>query len=143
MSETLTQQPANVEATTAKELDVLDQLMKPEIQKSLTDLVENLPKLTEMVTVLTKAYDLAQTVATDKVLIEDMKHGFAEFVKPVQDKAKDIASAAIEANDRAQKDTQTIGLFGLLKLLKDPQMQKMFRFTQAYMDVMSERQNQR
>ncbi|OXM82943.1 DUF1641 domain-containing protein [Paenibacillus rigui] len=143
MSETLTQQPASVEATTAKELDVLDQLMKPEIQKSLTDLVENLPKLTEMVTVLTKAYDLAQTVATDKVLIEDMKNGLGEFVKPIQDKAKGIASAAIEANDRAQKDSSTIGLFGLLKLLKDPQMQKMFRFTQAYLDVMSERQNQR
>lgn len=34
--------------------DVLDQLLKPEVQEALTVLVDNLPKLSEMVTVLTK-----------------------------------------------------------------------------------------
>ncbi|MDA2242358.1 hypothetical protein PDN14_28830, partial [Bacillus cereus group sp. Bc222] len=31
------------------QLDVLDQLLKPEVQESLTTLVEQLPKLTELV----------------------------------------------------------------------------------------------
>ncbi|THF84187.1 DUF1641 domain-containing protein [Cohnella fermenti] len=121
-------------------IDVLDQLMKPEVQESLTVLVENLPKLAEMVTFLTKAYDFAQSVATDKVLINDFAHGIGEVVKPVVDKTKNIAAAAIEAGDRAEADTATVGLFGLLKLLKDPQLQKTLRFTQAFLTVLGEKQ---
>lgn len=142
MSETPAQNSANEtnSAAVRGELDVLDQLMKPEVQKSLTELVEQLPKLAEMVTLMTKAYDVAQSLATDRVLIEDLKGGLGEFVKPIQDKAKGIASAAMEASDRAQSDSTTIGLFGLLKMLKDPQVQKMFRFAQAFLEVMAERQ---
>ncbi|MED4601416.1 DUF1641 domain-containing protein [Paenibacillus validus] len=125
-------------------LDVLDQLMKPEVQQSLTVLVDNLPKLAEMVTLLTKTYDLVQNVATDRVLIDDLKGGMEEFVKPIQEKVKSVAATAIEASDRAQAETATIGLFGLLKMLKDPQVQKMFRFAQAFLEVSAERQqNQR
>ena len=51
-----------------EQLDVLDQLLKPEVQESLNVLVEQLPKLTEMAQVLTKSYDFAQSVATDEVL---------------------------------------------------------------------------
>ncbi len=145
MSETATQQSAREAASEVvrEEADVLDQLMKPEVQKSLTELVENLPKLAEMVTLLTKAYDVAQTAANDRVLIEDLKGGLEEFVKPIKEKAKGIAAAAIEANDRARTETTTIGLFGLLKMLKDPQVQKMLRFAQAFLDELSKSQKQR
>jgi len=127
----------------AKPTDVLDQLIKPEVQESLTILVENLPKLAEMVTVLTKAYDFAQSVATDRVLIDDLKGGLEEFVQPIQEKAKGIAVAAIEAGERAQADTTTIGLFGMLKMLKDPQVQKSLRYAQAFLSVMAEKQQQK
>nr|WP_248930788.1 DUF1641 domain-containing protein [Paenibacillus hamazuiensis] len=119
---------------------IMDQLLKPEVQQSLTELVNNLPKITEMVNTLTQAYDLVKTVANDRVFIDDLKHGFEEFVKPIQDKAKGIAVAAIEANDRAEaENAPTIGVFGLLKMLKDPQMQKTLRFTQAFLDVLAEK----
>ncbi|WP_028559146.1 DUF1641 domain-containing protein [Paenibacillus pinihumi] len=144
MSDTLTQQPVGEASGSARgELDILDQLMKPEVQKSLTELVEHLPKLAEMVTIMTKAYDVAQTVATDKVLINDFAGGISEFVKPITDKAKGIASAAVEAGDRAQTEQSSIGLFGLLRMLKDPQVQKTLRFAQAFLDVQAERQKQR
>jgi uncharacterized protein YjgD (DUF1641 family) len=153
MSETITQQAPTqtVQSETAAasqtidrgQLDVLTPFLKPEVQESLKVLAEHLPKLTEMAILLTKTYDFAQSVATDRVLIEDFKGGIQEFVKPVQEKVKDIASAAIEANDRAQASNETIGLFGLLKMLKDPQIQKVFRFAQAFLDVTSERQKQR
>ncbi|GAB7055806.1 MULTISPECIES: DUF1641 domain-containing protein [Paenibacillus] len=122
--------------------DVLDQLLKPEVQESLTVLVDQLPKLTEMMTLLTKTYDLVQKVATDRVLIQDMVGGIQEVVKPLEEKAKAIASAAIEANDRAEQSDATIGLFGMLKLLKDPELQRMLRFAQAYLDIMNERKQQ-
>ncbi|EFM08620.1 protein of unknown function DUF1641 [Paenibacillus curdlanolyticus YK9] len=141
MSQTAQQEVAVGLAQEAKSLDVLDQLTKPEIQQSLTVLVENLPKLAEMVTMMTKAYDFAYGVATDKVLINDFAQGIGEFVKPVQEKAKGIAAAAIEAGDRAQADTSTVGLFGMLKMLKDPEVQKTLRFAQAFLNVMAERKN--
>lgn len=122
--------------------DVLDQLLKPEVQEALTVLVDQLPRLTEMMTLLTKTYDLAQKVATDRVLIQDMIGGIQEVVKPLEQKVKGYASAAMEANDRAEQNETTIGLFGMLKLLKDPELQKMLRFSQAYLDILGERKQQ-
>lgn len=96
MSQSPTQQEVPVtegaNVSERQSLDVLDQLMKPEVQESLTVLVENLPKLAEMVTAMTKAYDFAQSVATDKVLISDTMSAMGEFAKPVVDKAKGVAS---------------------------------------------------
>jgi uncharacterized protein YjgD (DUF1641 family) len=155
MSQATIQQPPTQEASSvenqavssavnSRQTDVLDQLLKPEIQESLTVLVENLPKLAEMVTFLTKSYDVAQSLLTDRVLLDDLMGGMQEFVKPVEGKVKEVAAAAIEANERAEANqATTIGLFGLLKMLKDPQVQKLFRFAQAYLDIMSEQQKQR
>ncbi|HFL3236852.1 TPA: DUF1641 domain-containing protein, partial [Clostridioides difficile] len=138
MSQSPTQQevPVTEGADQQQSLDVLDQLMKPEVQESLTVLVENLPKLAEMVTVMTKAYDFAQSIATDKVLISDTMSAMGEFAKPVVNTAKGVASAAIEAGDRAQVDQSTVGLFGMLKMLKDPNVQKSLRFAQAFLSVL-------
>ncbi|MFB5760068.1 DUF1641 domain-containing protein [Paenibacillus medicaginis] len=141
MSENQQEVAATQEATTESR-DVLDQLMKPEVQQSLTVLVENLPKLTEMVTVMTGAYDVARSLATDPVFIGDMKNSMTEFVKPVTESAKGIASAAIEAGDRVQTESGTVGLFAMLKMLKDPNVQKGLRFASAFLDIMNERQAQ-
>lgn len=135
-------QETSVAAVTTGKPDVLDQLLKPELQEALTVLVEQLPKLAEMMTLLTKTYDLAQKVTADRVLIQDMVGGLKEVVKPLEEKVKGYASAAIEANDRAEQSDATIGLFGMLKLLKDPELQKMLRFSQAYLDILGERKKQ-
>lgn len=124
-----------------EQIDLLEQLLKPDVQQSLTMLVENLPKLTEMVNALTKTYDVAQSVLTDRLLIDDFITGIQAFIKPVEGKVKEYAAAAIEANDRADDKTEaTIGLFGLIKMLKDPQVQKMLRFGQAYLNILAEKQ---
>lgn len=139
---TAVQETAAALAAEPKTLEVLDQLLKPEVQQSLSTLVDSLPKLVEMMTTITKAYDFVQTVATDKVLINDFAQGIGEFIHPVQEKAKDIASAAIEAGERAKADTTTtIGVFGMLKMLKDPEVQKTLRFAQSFLDVLAERKN--
>ncbi|MGE6610745.1 DUF1641 domain-containing protein, partial [Peribacillus sp. NPDC076916] len=71
MSETITQSQTEQLNASQKQLDVLDQLLNPEVQESLNTLVEQLPKLTELVNILTKSYDFAQSVATDDVLKND------------------------------------------------------------------------
>ncbi|GER67680.1 hypothetical protein BpJC7_02220 [Weizmannia acidilactici] len=148
MAETSTQKTnieeqleANKEAAGAQK-DLLDQLLIPEVQESLTVLVESLPKMAELVTILNKVYDFAQSVMTDKVLINDFKGGVQGFLDPVAEKAKGLAQTAIEAKDRADESNDTIGLFGLLRLLKDPQAQKLFRFLQAFLQVTEERSKQ-
>ena len=60
MSETNNQTQAEQVTVSKEQLDVLDQLLKPEVQESLTTLVEQLPKLTEMMTLLTKSYEFAR-----------------------------------------------------------------------------------
>ncbi|PRS26332.1 hypothetical protein C6W19_25010, partial [Bacillus sp. RJGP41] len=66
-----------------EQLDILDQLLKPEVQESLNTLVEQLPKLTELVNILTKSYDFAQSVATDDVLKNDTVSAISEIATPV------------------------------------------------------------
>ncbi|HDR7779038.1 TPA: DUF1641 domain-containing protein [Bacillus tropicus] len=145
MPETMTQTKPEQEtvqiSASQGQLDVLDQLLKPEVQESLTTLVEQVPKLTELVNILTKSYDFAQTVATDEVLKSDTVGAITELVEPVKDTVKSMAATAIEAKDRADESNEVIGLFGLLKLLKDPQAQKMFRFVNAYLQISAERNN--
>ena len=145
MPETMTQTKPEQEtvqiSASQGQLDVLDQLLKPEVQESLTTLVEQLPKLTELVNILTKSYDFAQTVATDEVLKSDTVGAITELVEPVKDTVKSMAATAIEAKDRADESNEVIGLFGLLKVLKDPQAQKMFRFVNAYLQISAERNN--
>ncbi|WHY58293.1 DUF1641 domain-containing protein [Peribacillus simplex] len=125
-----------------EQLDILDQLLKPEVQESLNTLVEQLPKLTELVNILTKSYDFAQSVATDDVLKNDTVSAISEIATPVVHSVKGLAANAIEAKDRAEVNHDVIGLFGLLKMMKDPQAQKLFRFAQAFLEVSAERKNQ-
>lgn len=143
MSESTTETQVQETAVTAGEnagRDIVDQLLKPEVQESLTVLVQQLPKLTELVDVLTKSYDFAKTVATDETLKSDTVGAIAEIAGPVTEKAKNLAATVIEAKERAEASNEVIGLFGLLKMLKDPQAQKLFRFVNAYLQVAGEKE---
>ncbi|MGJ3195885.1 DUF1641 domain-containing protein, partial [Peribacillus frigoritolerans] len=102
MSETITQSQTEQLNARQKQLDVLDQLLKPEVQESLNTLVEQLPKLTELVNILTKSYDFAQSVATDDVLKNDTVSAISEIATPVVHSVKGLAANAIEAKDRAE-----------------------------------------
>ncbi len=114
----------NMEKTLPQgERDLLDQLLKPEVQQSLTVLVEQLPKLTELITVLTKNLEVVKSLVTDEVLKEDTVGAIKEVAEPVIHSAKHLAANVIEAKDRAEESQEVIGIFGLLKLLKDPQAQ--------------------
>lgn len=134
-----TQEAAVTEAAASSTRDLVDQLLKPEVQQSLTALVDNLPKLTEMVNTLTKTYDVVQSLASDKVFVNDIKAGFSGVMGPVVGKTKQAAAAAMEAGERVKKDNSTVSVFGLLKMLKDPNVQKALKFSQAYLDVLNEK----
>lgn len=133
----------NVSSTDNAGRDIVDQLLKPEVQESLTVLVQQLPKLTELVNLMTKSYDFAKTVATDETLKSDTIGAITEIAGPVKDKVKNLAATVIEAKDHADESQEVIGLFGLLKMLKDPEAQKLFRFVNAYLQVAGEKSKQK
>lgn len=139
MSETKNQIQSEQLTVSKEQSDVLNQLLKPEVQESLTTLVDQLPKLTEMMTLLTKSYEFAQSVATDEILKNDTVNAVTEMAGPVVGSAKNLAATAIEAKDRASESQEVIGLFGLVKMLKDPQVQSVFRFVNAFLQVNAER----
>ena len=134
-------QQNQTEATSisTQQQDVLDQLLKPEVQESLTTLIDNLPKLAEMTTLLTKSFVFAQSIASDETLKNDTVAAVTEMAAPVVGTAKSLAQTAIEAKDRAEVSNETVGVFGLLKMLKDPQVQGVLRFANAFLAVNAER----
>ncbi|MCU9612528.1 DUF1641 domain-containing protein [Caldibacillus lycopersici] len=142
MTNVLEEENVNTVDTASKnERDLLDQLLQPEVQESITALVTQLPKLTELVNMLTKSYDVVQSLVTDDVLKNDTIGAVKEIAVPVTDSVKNIAATIIEAKDRADESNEAVGIFGLLKMLKDPQAQKLFRFVNAYLQVVAERGN--
>ena len=144
MSESVTETNRAQEAQQAASgQDILEQLLKPEVQESLTTLVEHLPKLTEIVTLMSKSYDFAQSVATDEVLKKDTVGAIQELLEPVKGTVKGIAQNVVEAKGRADQSNEVIGLFGVLRMMKDPQAQKMFRFMNAYLEVSAQRNSEK
>lgn len=144
MSETITETKTAQEVVPAAggQQELMEQLLKPEVQQSLNALVEQLPKLTEMMGMLTKSYDFIKSVSSDEVLKSDTVGAIQEIAEPVVGKVKHLAVNVIEAKDRAEESQEVIGLFGLMKMLKDPQAQKLFRFVNAYLQVSGERDSQ-
>lgn len=143
MSETITQTPLEQEIPAAglPQEDLLNQLLKPEVQESLILLVEQLPQITQLVNVLTKSVDFVESVATDEVLKNDTVGAIKEMAGPVAGAVKNLAATVIEAKDRADASSETISLFGMMKMIKDPQVQNVLRFMNAYLQVSGERQS--
>lgn len=121
------------------EAELIEQLLDPKVQESLSVLVKELPNLTELVTVLSKGYGTIQSLMTDDVLKGETLGAISEIAKPVKNTVKNVAQTVIEAKDEAEKSDEVIGIFGLIKMLKDPQAQKMFRFVDAYLKVSAKR----
>lgn len=130
-------------AVKEKGLDILEQLLKPEIQDSLTQLIEQLPKLVELTTNLTKTYDLIKVITTDEVLKNDTISAVNEILSPVVSNAKVVMQNMIEAKDRMEENEEIIGVFGLMKMLKDPQVQNLLRFIDAFLQVSAEKKNEK
>ncbi len=118
---------------------LLEQLSKPEVQESLTVLIEQLPRLTEVLITLADNFETVKSLATDEILKEDTMNAVKEFARPAIGTAKKVAQNVMEAKELAEENNEVIGVFGLMKLLKEPQVQKMLRFIQAYLQVSAQK----
>ncbi|MCL6631201.1 MAG: DUF1641 domain-containing protein [Alicyclobacillus herbarius] len=119
--------------------EVFELLLKPEVQQSLATLVESLPRIASMVAVLNKVCDLTTGVLTDGEFMGAVDEMIREKTKPLKDKLGGLPSAIQEAKQRAEASNAQIGLFGILRLLKEPVVQKNLRFFVALCEVLAER----
>ncbi|MGE5704918.1 MAG: DUF1641 domain-containing protein [Clostridia bacterium] len=106
---------------------------------SLVALLEKLPKLVTLVSALEKVADFMESIGNDKQSQQYLIQGAKELVSPVLDRVQDGVSILEEAKERAAGSNHTVSIFDLFKLLKDPTVQRSLRFTQALLEVVSER----
>lgn len=107
--------------------DILDLVVQPEIKEFLVTTIQMIPKITNVMKITSKMYDLAG---------ELMENG--EILG--QEKIEDGISLVEEAQERAESDTSKVGMIGLYRMLKDPTVQKNLRFMKALLAAIAERQ---
>ncbi|GLG01421.1 hypothetical protein Alches_14600 [Alicyclobacillus hesperidum subsp. aegles] len=109
---------------------------------SLTTVIENLPRLSKIVYLLGRVYQAAEDVVTDGDTLEGFSNMFQNFTKPAVDVAKKGLRAYNAAKERAEHDTTVYSVFSLLKLLKDPNVQKGIRLVTAMLDELGKESHQ-
>lgn len=114
--------------------------------EALATIMDSLPRLAKMVGALDRLYTTLEPVLTDKDILVDMANMVQVVAAPVTERvqegvsmAKEGMSMVQEARERAARNTETLSIFGVLKMLKDPAVQNGLKFAQAMFDVMAER----
>ncbi|QQE80087.1 DUF1641 domain-containing protein [Alicyclobacillus sp. SO9] len=120
-------------------LDVTELLLQPEVQHAVTELIQQLPKLAPLISLLGTGVEVATEALSDAEMMGGLETMVREKAKPLQTTVKNASEAIREAKSRAEKDNTYIGIFGVLRLLKDPNVQYALRFVQGMSDVVSER----
>lgn len=119
--------------------ELMDALTRnEETVKSLVALVDQLPTLTKLVHLVSRVYQAGEDVITDGSTLEGATKLVSGYAEPVVRVAKQGYQAYEVAKDRAAADQTRYTVFSLLKMLKDPNVQKALRFTQAMLDALGE-----
>jgi uncharacterized protein YjgD (DUF1641 family) len=119
--------------------DLTELLLQPEVQQAVTELIQQLPKLAPLVSLLGTGVEVATQALSDAEMMGGLESMVREKAEPLQTTVQNAAEAIREAKSRAEKDSTYIGIFGVLRLLKDENVQYALRFVQGMSDVVSER----
>lgn len=153
------------EAASEKHIDVSDVLLNPNVQTSLNTVLEKMPQLAELMDALTKSeetiqsfitlidelptltklvhlvsrvYQAGEDVVTDGSTLDGASKLIQGYTEPVVKTVKQGYQAYEVAKERAADDQTRYTVFSLLKMLKDPNVQKALRFSQAMLDALGE-----
>lgn len=110
-----------------------------ENMEALAVLIESLPRLAKLVSVLDRVYSTVEPLISDKDSLAYLVDTAKVITTPVTDRVGEGVSIVKEAKERAARKTETISIFGLLKLLKDPAVQNGLKFTQSLLEILSEK----
>lgn len=104
-------------------------------------LVDKLPKLVETITALEPMVEFVQAILSDRDSLQNLVKGAEDLIRPTQQRVQEGLSIMEEAKSRAATDRTQVGIFSLLKLLKDPNVQYGIHFMQAVIAVIGERKS--
>lgn len=120
--------------------DLLDAVVQPEIKEFLVTAIEMMPKMTNIMKVTSKMYDLAEALSHDRGIVDTLKSDPDLIPDPIQDTIEEGIILVHEAQERAQSDTSKVGMIGLYRMLKDPTIQNNLKFMKALLAVIAEHQ---
>ncbi|KQL45292.1 hypothetical protein AN963_25645 [Brevibacillus choshinensis] len=106
---------------------------------ALFSLLEKMPKLLKYVNTIEQVADFVESVGQDKQSQEYLLKGMKGYIAPVTAQVETGVAVFREAKERAKNNHEAISIFGLLRLLKDPTVQKTLRFTQSLLEVLAEK----
>lgn len=138
---------------TDTQTDVLDLVVQPEIKEFLATTIPMIPKITNIMRITSKLYDLTEALLKDTEILEILEMDTmktaeavetAETAGPIHhlvpEAIQDGVALVHEAQIRAESDSSKVGMIGLYRMLKDPTVQKNLRFMKAWLAIISERQ---
>lgn len=135
--------------TAVSDPDVLDQFAEPVNQlakmalkqdtlQAISAIMDKLPRIAQSVELLDQISPFVEFISKRETLVS-----VAEVLELVSDpvicRIQDGMSMVKDAQRRADQDSSTISIFGVLKLLKDPAVQDGLKFIQAFLAVWQER----
>jgi uncharacterized protein YjgD (DUF1641 family) len=124
----------------AERIDNFSKLaLNKENMEAITTIIEALPRIAKLVALLDRVYSTVEPLITDKDSLAYIADTVKVVTAPVTERVEEGVSIVKEAKERAARNPNTISIFGVLKLLKDPAVQNGLKFTQALLDILSEK----
>lgn len=121
--------------------DLPDVSINRDTLNAMMVLVDKLPKLVETITALEPMVEFVQAILSDRDSLQNLVKGAEDLIRPTQQRVQEGLSIMEEAKSRAATDRTQVGIFSLLKLLKDPNVQYGIHFMQAVIAVIGERKS--
>ncbi|WP_025847956.1 DUF1641 domain-containing protein [Brevibacillus agri] len=106
---------------------------------ALFALLEKLPKLVKYVNAIEQVADFLESVGQDKQSQQYLLDGVKAYITPVAAQMENGVAVLREAKERAERRHETVSVFTLLRLMKDPAVQKALRFAQSLLEVLAEK----
>lgn len=119
--------------------DIADLLLDPAIQESLITVLKEMPKLATLLRTFGDFYDLLKSIMSDPSAIDTILVPLGNKIEPFQEKVANAKELYQEAKQRSEQEDTKVSLFSMLRLLKDPTVQKNLRLMQAMLTLISER----
>lgn len=143
------EQGLEVVTTLATDTDTINNIAQPISQVSkvalnkeninaLLSLFEKLPKIAQAVEMLEKVTPFIEVI-TKKENIVSVAEAADILIAPVTERVQEGMSMVKEAKARAQQRRDDVGIFDLLRILKDPTVQDGLKFVQSFLEIIAEK----
>ncbi|WP_338752154.1 hypothetical protein [Bacillus sp. FJAT-52991] len=103
-------------------------------------LLEKLPLLLQLTEKLETVIRFAEQVLGDQQSIDYLQKSVEGYLEPVKTKINTGKTLWEEVQTKAEVNTQHISVFTVLKWIKDPSVQRILSYVQAFIDTMPKKQ---